>query len=68
MPKFGATGRFPRGKLNEDDEGELALGIARDPDTGHVHIRFGSPVAWFALPPEEAIEFAQAILRKARGQ
>lgn len=66
-PRFGATGRFPHGQLGEDDEGELSLGIARDPATGYVHINFGTPVEWLALPPKEAIELAEAIIRKAKG-
>lgn len=27
---LGATGKFPKGKMNDDDEGELKLGIAKD--------------------------------------
>jgi hypothetical protein len=65
---FGATGRYPEGKLNEDDEGELTFGLARDPDTGYVHINFGTPVGWLVLPPDQAIVFAEAIIKKARNQ
>jgi hypothetical protein len=28
MKKLGATGRFPRGKLDQSDEGELRLAVA----------------------------------------
>lgn len=62
---MGATGRFPQGVLNEDDEGELRMGVARDPKTGLVNINFGKPVAWFALPPENAIALARTILKHA---
>ncbi len=62
----GATGKFPRGKLNQDDEGELIVSVTKDPETGYVVINFGTPVAWTMLPPAEAIKFANAILKRAR--
>lgn len=60
--EFGASGQFPQGKLNDDDEGELRLGITYDKLTGVVMVNFGKPVAWLGLPPPEAREFAQKIL------
>ena len=62
---FGATGKFPEGKVSDDDEGELQLGVAYDELNGIVHIKFGKPVAWLGLPPANAIEFAKAIMTKA---
>jgi hypothetical protein len=62
---LGATGRFPEGKLNDDDEGELRLGVAYDKLDGIVRIEFGKPVAWVGLPPSQAIEFARVILKHA---
>lgn len=52
--KPGATGKFPEGKLNPTDEGELQimLGISQ----GCVKIEFGKPVAWFAMGGQDAIE------------
>lgn len=63
--EIGPTGNFPQGVLNDDDEGELQFGVARDPLDGLVHVKFGKPVAWFALPPEIAINFARLLLRNA---
>lgn len=63
QPVFGATGQFPDGKVNPDDEGEIQLGIAHNQD--HVVINYGKPVAWLELPPAEARQFAEAILRHA---
>lgn len=60
--KLGATGRYPDGSLGADDEGELAMRMARD-ERGYVHIDFGKPVTWFALPREQAIEFAKLMLK-----
>ena len=64
--KFGATGKFPKGQLNDDDEGAINVGVAFDPEKNVVMINFGSPVTWLGLPPKEAIEFANLILAKAK--
>jgi hypothetical protein len=62
-PKLGGTGRYPNGKLNGDDEGELLLAIA--PIDGVVRMEFGSPVAWMGLYPANARAMAQALLAAA---
>jgi hypothetical protein len=58
--KLGATGTFPKGKLDETDEGALTFAVARDGD--NVRIDFGTPVAWLVCPLETAIDFAKALL------
>ncbi len=62
---FGATGDFPQGQLNDDDQGGINIGVAFDTLDGIVRIEFGKPVAWLGLPPPEAIEFAKLLLRHA---
>lgn len=62
---FGATGTFPQGVLNDDDQGALQMGIRRDKEDGLVHLEFGRPVAWLALPPELAINLARSLLKAA---
>ena len=62
---LGATGTFPMPALNEDDQGALKMGVARDPTDGLVHMNFGKPVAWFAMPPEVAIELGRRLLQHA---
>lgn len=62
---FGATGTFPEGVLNDDDEGALKIGVAFDKKDGLVHINFGKPVAWTAFPPEMAVHLARALLKHA---
>lgn len=63
MPKLGATGDFPRGKLNPQDEGGLQLAITvKD---GVVVIAFGKEVAWLGLDKATAISFADTIKRRA---
>ncbi len=62
MPKPGPTGDFPEGQLNEDDEGGLNIGIGDD--KGNLVLYFGKPVAWIGMPPENAIELANLIIKK----
>lgn len=60
---LGATGKFPEGKLNQNDEGELRFSVGtRD---GNVFMSFGKPVAWFAVPPEQAVDLAEILIRHA---
>ena len=64
MDKVGATGRYPQGKLNDTDEGELTMAITRDGDV--IRIGFGKPVAWLAMSPEEAVGLAQLLMQHAK--
>jgi hypothetical protein len=61
--KLGATGEFPDGKLNDDDEGELRLMISKEGD--NVRIDFGKPISWLALPKEDALTFANLLIKRA---
>ena len=61
----GATGTFPMGKLNDDDQGGIKMAIAYDPIDGLVRVEFGKPVAWLGLPPNEAKALAAILLKKA---
>jgi hypothetical protein len=63
--EIGATGNFPNGKLNSDDEGELAIRIASDPKKGVVMIDFGKPVKWVGLPKDQAFELAEILKKRA---
>jgi hypothetical protein len=65
MPKLGKTGRFPRGHLNQHDEGELQIGVAADTEKGVVILNFGTPVAWTALPPRVARQLGEALIKQA---
>ncbi len=61
---FGATGMYPQGHLNDDDEGELRLGIGQS--EGKVIINFGKSITWIAFDADQAIEIAGTILVEAR--
>lgn len=56
--------KYPRGKLNEDDEGEVSMAIAVDQDC--VVIAFPKPVQWCAFSVEQAEELAVTILARAK--
>lgn len=60
----GALGEFPHGKIAKDDEGSLQFAIGeRD---GKVVIDFGTPVHWMGMTPQQAADFASAVLKRAR--
>jgi hypothetical protein len=63
--ELGATGTFSDGRLNEDDQGDLKMAISRDVENNLVRFDFGKPVAWMAMKPEQAIDFARHILKYA---
>jgi hypothetical protein len=63
--KIGATGEFPRGKLVEEDEGEIRVAIAADHKTQTVVIDFGKPVAWIGFTGEQAQQIADTLIKKA---
>lgn len=65
QPTFGATGKFPEGKLNATDEGEIQFGIAADTRNEKVLIDFGTPVVWIGLNPEQAIAIADSLKANA---
>ena len=56
--------KYPEGKLNEDDEGELEIFIGTEKN--NVVISFGKPVSWLALPPDKAIGLALNIIKRAK--
>lgn len=60
---LGATGAFPKGKLNKTDEGELRMAVSSA--NGLVRIDFGKPVAWVAFPANQAKELAALLMQHA---
>lgn len=68
---LGPTGRYPRGPLGPEDEGELRFAIASDPKAHKVVVDFGKPIAWLGMDPADAERLASALLdhaRRARGE
>ena len=63
--KLGATGRFPQGKLCNEDEGEIKIGITCDISTATVMIAFGKPVEMIGFTADQAVDLANLILARA---
>lgn len=59
----GPTGKFPEGKLDDSDEGQLMMAVSED--QGKVRVDFGTEVKWFAVKPEQAREIGNALIGKA---
>ena len=64
--RLGATGKYPEGKYTEQDEGEIAFGIASDTTNEKLLINFGKPVAWVGMMPEQAEAVADSLRDHAR--
>jgi hypothetical protein len=64
------TGRekreYPHGRVGADDDGALSYAVGPDPNGEIIRIEFGKPVEWIGLPPREAIELAQSLIKHAR--
>lgn len=63
--ELGATGKFPEGKLDSTDDGELKIGVTTH--NGKVIIDFGpKPVKWIGMKPEQAIALGEGLIRRAK--
>jgi len=62
-PKIGPTGKFPRGKLNAQDDGEINI-LVHHTQT-HVVLEFNSPVKWTAFDPDYADHVADVLKKHA---
>ena len=63
-PQLGATGQFPDGKLSDNDEGEIMIGIAVY--RGKVLFNFGKSVRGIGFTPEQAEQIGRDLINKAR--
>ena len=57
-------GEYPDGRLNPEDQGALAVGIAHQ--NGKVVMQFPKPTTWIGFTPEQAIEMAESLIDHAR--
>jgi hypothetical protein len=55
--------RYPRGKLNDHDEGQLRIGITVKDKT--VIVDFFKPVVWVGLDKATALALAETIKKRA---
>lgn len=54
------------GRLGGNDDGDLAFAIGPHPNGELVCIDFGKQVTQIAMPPQQAVELAQALIKFAR--
>lgn len=63
--KAGPTGKFPDGKINKDDRGEIKIQVGCDHVRGLVVIHFGSEVSWIAMSADDCDNFSKLLAEKA---
>jgi len=61
---IGATKKFPQGKLNKTDEGELRMAIYEE--KGNIVINFGKDLSWIGFGKEDAIALGEMLISKAK--
>lgn len=54
------------GRISATDDGDLAFAIGPHPEKELVVIDFGKPVEFVAMPPQQAIDLAQSLIKHAR--
>ena len=62
----GPTGEFPNGRLNNYDDGELAIGVTADKENNVLIIDFNKEIGWLGLKPEEAYDLSRLLFQKAK--
>jgi hypothetical protein len=61
---LGATGRFPEGKIADNDEGEIQFGVARY--KGKILINFEKPVAYVGMNIQQAKALISTLRRSIK--
>jgi hypothetical protein len=56
---------FPRGKISDEDEGELEIAMATVKNT--VVVKFATPISWMGLDANGAEAFANKMLEQVKG-
>ena len=60
--RLGPTGKFPKGKISEHDDGGLKVAIGVDKNHNRIIIDFGTKVSWIGFSAEEAEMLAISLL------
>lgn len=56
--------KYPQGKLNEHDEGELAIRVGIQ--NKKIVVDFGEPISWFGMDADMAAELGATLIKRAR--
>ncbi|WP_143467733.1 hypothetical protein [Leptolyngbya ohadii] len=54
---------YPRGRVSGEDEGSTPMGIAHDPSTNTLVIRFFKPMQWIGLGPDEVLNLLMMLAK-----
>jgi hypothetical protein len=46
------------------NDNQLGVKIAYDPSTKLIRIEFATAIGWIAIPPEQALHLAEALMRQ----
>ena len=57
---------YSEGRISAADEGDLACAIKTDHKHDKIIMDFGKPVTWLAMSPQDAVSWAQELIRRAR--
>ena len=57
-------GEFPNGRLNENDQGAVAVAIGHE--NGAVTMQFPRNLNWIGFTPDQAVDIAQTLIEHAR--
>lgn len=61
-----AKRQWSDGRAGPEDDGDLAFAIGPHPDKDLVVLDFGKDVTFVAMPPQQAVELAQMLIKHAR--
>lgn len=61
--KIGATKKFPDGKINANDEGELRIAITIE--NGVIMVYFGKSISWLGFDTETARKFGETLIKRS---
>lgn len=65
---LGPTNKFPKGKLNKNDEGQIKIAIGIDETKEGdktIVMNFGKPIAWIGFTAKDAYNLAQIFEKLA---
>ena len=63
--RLGATGRYPDGKLDNSDQGEILFDVKSCKENDRVFLTFGEPITGIGFTYEQAMALADDMLAKA---
>jgi len=61
--ELGPTGKFPMGRISEEDEGEIKIGVTIQKST--VILGFGKQISWVGFTHSQARELAASLIEHA---